>query len=147
MWKLKYDWSSLKLEFFQSDIDEVKEFFQRKYNVYNRNIQQNTKGWTKEKQLYKTDILQRALERKAKEEAKNLEIPVGQLKMAKKTVIWLLMKRLQKIIEDEDSDININELERILKMTKTELWEPTNISKNDTTLRWEPLDESLFIQD
>lgn len=143
--KQKYDWKDLKLQFFQSDIDEVKEFFQRKFNVYNRNIQQNTRGWTKEKQEYKEKILEKALERKAKEEAKNLEISTTQLKQAKKTVIWLLMKKLKQAIETED--INVKEQERILKMIKTELWEPTNISKNDTTLRWEPLDESLFIQD
>jgi hypothetical protein len=27
MAKLKYDWAKLKLEFFQSDFDEVKSFF------------------------------------------------------------------------------------------------------------------------
>lgn len=145
MAKQKYDWKDLKLEFFQDEIDEVKEFFQRKYNAYNRHIQQNTRGWTKEKQEYKEKILEKALEKKAKEEAKNLEISTTQLKQAKKTVIWLLMKKLKQAIETED--INVKEQERILKMIKTELWEPTNISKNDTTLRWEPLDESLFIQD
>jgi hypothetical protein len=85
--KQKYDWKDLKLQFFQSDIDEVKEFFQRKFNVYNRNIQQNTRGWTKEKQEYKEKILEKALERKAKEEAKNLEISTTQLKQAKKTLL------------------------------------------------------------
>jgi len=145
MAKQKYDWKDLKLQFFQSEIDEVKEFFQRKFNVYNRNIQQNTRGWTKEKQAYKEKILQKALEKKMKEEAKNLEVSVDQLKKAKKTVILLLMKKIQQVIEWWD--INIVEQERLLKMIKTELWEPTNISKNDTTVRWEPLDESLFIQD
>lgn len=145
MAKQKYDWTTLKLEFFQSDIDEVKEFFQRKFNVYNRNIQQNTRGWTKEKQEYKEKILEKALERRAKEEAKNLEIPMEQLKQAKKTTIQLLMKKLQEVIETKN--YNVKELEKILKMIKTELWEPTNISKNDNTVRGVALDESLFIQD
>lgn len=145
MAKQKYDWKDLKLQFFQSDIDEVKEFFQRKFNVYNRNIQQNTRGWTKEKQAYKEKILQKALEKKMKEEAKNLEMPVEQLKKAKKTVLWLLMRKIQQVIDWED--INIKDQEKILKMIKTELWEPTTISKNDTTFRWEPIDESKFIQD
>ena len=142
MTKQKYDFKAIKLEFFQDDIDEVKEFFKLKYNAYNRHIQANTKGWTKEKQEYKEKILEKALERKAKEEAKNLEVSVEQLKTAKKTVIGLLMKKLQQTIESKN--INIQEQEKILRMIKTELWEPTTISKNDTVLRWEPLDESLF---
>ena len=145
--KTTYNRQALKLEFFQSDIDEIKVFLESKYGQWKRNWtwNKNTRGWSKEKQEYKDKILEKALEKKAKEEAKNLEISTTQLKQAKKTVIWLLMKKLKQAI---DSDmINVKEQERILKMIKTELWEPTNISKNDTTLKTEPLDESLFIQD
>ena len=141
----KYDWKDLKLHFFQSDIDEVKWFFTDKKLTYNSDTRTHTKGWYNEKQAYKEKILQKALEKKAKEEAKNLEMPVEQLKKAKKTVLWLLMRKIQQVIDWED--INIKDQEKILKMIKTELWEPTTISKNDTTFRWEPIDESKFIQD
>lgn len=146
MAKQKYDWSALKLEFFNSEYDEVKEFFKQKYNVYNRNTQQNTRWRTKEKQAYKEKILAKVLEKKAKEEAKNLEIPVWKLKEAKKAVVGLLMKKISDVI-NEKSNLSIKDQERILKMIKTELWEPTTISKNDTTIKWEILDEKLFIQD
>ena len=141
----KYDRKALKLEFFQSDIDEVKWFFTDKKLTYNSDTRTRTKGRYNEKQERKQKILEKALERKAKEEAKNLEIPMEQLKKAKKTVLWLLMKKLQQAIET--GDINVKEQEKILKMIKTELWEPTSISKTDATIKWEPLDESLFIQD
>lgn len=151
----KYDWSKIKSDFFASDIDEVKEFIGNIWGKYNRNCAQATKGRTKEKQEWKQNIIEKALERKAKEEAKNLEIPLTQLKQAKKTVLWLVMKKLNKIIEVDKKDkenkdlstIDIKEQERMLRMIKTELWEPTSISKTDATIRWEPLDESLFIQD
>jgi len=146
MAKQKYDWIALKLEFFQSDIDEVESYLSQKWIKRNWwGIAKQTKGRAKEKQAYKEKILQQALERRAKEEAKNLEIPMDQLKKAKKTVLWLLMKKLQQVIDW--GDINVKEQEKILKMIKTELWEPTSISKNDNTVRGVALDESLFIQD
>ena len=113
MGKVKYDRQALKLEFFQSDIDEVYDFLKRKYGdkLAKSSMKNKCKGWGKEKQEYKDKILQKALDKKAKEEAESLEIPVDQLMRA-----------------------------------KTELGEPTTISKNDTTVRGEPLDESLFIQ-
>lgn len=144
--KTKYNRTALKLEFFQSDYDEVESYLSQKWIKRNWwGIAKQTKGRAKEKQEYKNNILQKALEKKAKEEAKNLEVSVDQLKQAKKTVIWLLMKKLKEVIEW--GDINVAEQEKILKMIKTELWEPTNISKTDATIKSNPLDESKFIQD
>lgn len=148
MAKQKYDWNSLKLQFFQSDIDEVYNFLKWIYGekAVKWNLKNKVKGWSKEKQEYKEKIFKKALEKKEKEEAKNLEIDMSELKKAKKASIKLLMKKISDIIEWWD-DVNVKDVERILKMIKTELWEPTTISKNDTTFRWEPIDESKFIQD
>lgn len=140
------DRQALKLEFFQSDIDEVKSFLNDKKVAYNSFSRKYTKGWYSEKQQYKNKILEKALEKKANEEAKNLEIPIDQLKQAKKAVIWLLMKKLQKNLEDKNAEVNVSEQERILKIIKTELGEPTNISKTDATIKGEPIDESLLIR-
>lgn len=144
--KTKYDRQALKLEFFQSEIDEVYNFLAWKYGekAVKWNLKNKVKGWSKEKQAYKDKILQKALEKRAKEEAKSLEIPTDQLMKAKKTVIWLLMKKLQDSIENWN--INISEQEKILKMIKTELWEPTNISKTDATIKGEPIPENLLIK-
>ena len=116
------------------------------------NMKNKCKGWGKEKQEHKDKILQKALERRAKEEAKNLEIPVDKLMKAKKAVIWLLMQKLEKTLEKQSKDnkdvvdVNVKEFEKILKIIKTELWEPTNISKTDATIKTEPIDENLLIR-
>lgn len=152
--KSTYNRQALKLEFFQSDIDEIKVFMESKYGQWKRNwtMNKNTRGWSKEKQGYKDKVLQQVLERRAKEEAKSLEIPVDQLMKAKKAVIWLFMNKLNKTIEkqkeskDGEANFNVKEFEKILKVIKTELGEPTNISKTDATIKTEPIDEDLLIK-
>lgn len=145
--KSKYDRQALKLEFFQSDIDEVERFFQDKFKTKtDGSIRKNTKGRSKEKQEYKDKILQKALERRAKEEAKNLEIPVDKLMKAKKAVIWLFMQKVEKELSQKEPNINVKEFDKILKIIKTELGEPTNISKTDATIKSEPIDENLLIK-
>jgi len=152
MGKVKYDRQALKWEFFHSEINEAKVFFEHKYGQWKRNwtMNRNTTGWSKEKQEYKDKILQEALEKRAKEEAKSLEIPIDQLMKAKKAVISLFMNKLNKTLaeqkKDEDADFNVKEFEKILKVIKTELGEPTNISKTDATIKTEPIDESLLIK-
>lgn len=148
----KYDRQALKLEFFQSDTDEVQDFLRWKFGekLAKSNMKNKCKGWSKEKQEYKDKILQKALEKRAKEEAKSLEIPIDQLMKAKKAVISLFMNKLNKVLAqqktDENADFNVKEFEKILKVIKTELGEPTNISKTDATIKTEPIDESLLIQ-
>lgn len=157
MARQKYDWAKIKADFLASDIDEVKEFIGKIWGRYNRNCSQATKGRAKEKKEMKERIIREAIEENIRKEVDSLEIPIWQLKAAKKTVLWLVMKKLNKIIEKEKKDeeneeinldnIDIKEQERMLRMIKTELWEPTSISKTDATIKWEPLDESLFIND
>ena len=150
--KSKYDRQALKLEFFQSDIDEVYNFLAWKFGekTVKWNLKNKVKGWSKEKQEYKDKVLQKALEKRAKEEAKSLEIPIDQLMKAKKAVISLFMNKLNKVLAqqktDENADFNVKEFEKILKVIKTELGEPTNISKTDATIKTEPIDESLLIK-
>ena len=150
--KQKWDYKQLKLDFFQSDIDEVKVFIETKYGQWrwNGTLNKNTRWRWKEKQEYKDKILQKVLEKRAEEEAKSLEIPVDKLMKAKKAVIWLFMNKLNRTLEeqktDKDADFNVKEFEKILKVIKTELGEPTNISKTDATIKTEPIDESLLIQ-
>lgn len=146
--KSKYDRQALKLEFFQSDIDEVQDFLKRKYGekLASSSMKNKCKGWSKEKQEYKDKILQKALERRAKEEAKNLEIPVDKLMKAKKAVIWLFMQKVEKELLQKEPNINVKEFDKILKIIKTELGEPTNISKTDATIKAEPIDENLLIR-
>ena len=41
--KQKYDWERMKMEFVLSEYDEVKQFMQDKYKIYNGEIAKNTK--------------------------------------------------------------------------------------------------------
>ena len=136
--KQKYDWSKLKLEYFQSDIDEIKSFFQAKWKPYVSTIRDNTRGRWKEKQAYKEKVLENALKEQSEKDVKELTIPVTFLMKAKK--MWIV-----KLVEMMWDKANIWELIKWINSIKTELWEPTNISKSDTTVRREPLDEDLFI--
>lgn len=146
--KQKYDFKQLKLEFFQSDIDEIKVFMETKYGQGKRNgtMNRNTRWRSKEKQEWKSKVLEQVLERRAKEEAKNLEIPVDKLMKAKKAVIWLFMQKVEKELQQKEPNVNVKEFDKILKIIKTELGEPTNISKTDATIKTEPIPESLLIK-
>lgn len=133
MWVQKYDYSALKLEFFESDYDEVSAFLTNKWLTSKIN-RTDTAGRSKDKKERKEKIVEKALERKQNELAKKLQIPMERLLEAKKTSIQLVRKKLQAIIKKTQEDwdlVDLKELETIWKMSKTELWEPTTVSKNE----------------
>ncbi len=133
MWVQKYDYSALKLEFFESDYDEVSAFLTNKWLT--SKINRTDTAWrSKDKKERKEKIVEKALERRQNELAKKLEIPMERLLEAKKTSIQLVRKKLQAIIKKTQEDwdlVDLKELETIWKMSKTELWEPTTVSKNE----------------
>ena len=95
-----------------------------------------TKGRGEEKQKRKDWIVEKALAKKQKELANKMEISFDDLLQAKKTIIDLLQAKLKqyaKELESEDWEVYINmkDLEKIWKITKTELGEPTFVSKNE----------------
>lgn len=123
--KSKYDRPALKLEFFQSDFDEVESFFQDKFKTKTDwSIRKNTKWRPKEKQAYKNKILEKAVQKNINKRANQLEIPVEALKESK-------MKFLAKIIEKCDmKDLSMKDLALWLEKIKTELGEPEHVSAN-----------------
>lgn len=141
MQQTKYDYNALKLEYFESDIDEIKWFWIDKGLNYNSRVATLTKGRGQEKQKRKDAIIQKALERKKNEIAKKLEIPVEDLFAIKKQAIELMKAKLNQYAKKrkenpDDTPINIKDVDKIRKMSKTELWEPTIVAKNEwkTTL-------------
>lgn len=141
MQQTKYDYNALKLEYFQSDIDEIKSFRLDKGLTYSSRTREMTKGRWQEKQKRKDAIIQKALERKKNEIAKKLEIPVEDLFAIKKQAIELMKAKLNQYAKKrkenpDDTPINIKDVDKIRKMSKTELWEPTIVAKNEwkTTL-------------
>lgn len=135
----KYDYHALKLEYFMSEISEVNGFFIDKGLTFNSRVREITKWRSKEKQKRLDDITAKALERKKNEIAKKLEIPVEDLFKTKKQAIELMKTKLKqymkKVEADElDAPINMKDVEKIWKMTKVELWEPTIVAQNTGTI-------------
>lgn len=136
MWVQKYDYSKLKLEFFQSDFDEVKSFLSDKWVNYNTKWSTNTRWRTKEKKEWKEKITKKVLLKKQNELAKKLDIPMEWLLETKKATIQLIMKKLKAIWDKSKEDwdiIDVKDVKTIREMSKVELWEPINVSKNDNT--------------
>ena len=125
--KQKYDRPTLKLEFFQSDIDEAYPFMVWKYGEKNVkwNLKNRIKWWSKEKQEYKNKILEKALMDNANKQAKWLEIPMEQLSIAKKNAVIKVIKQMM------DKDLDLVDLERTIKIIRTEMGLPTTYSKNE----------------
>ena len=135
MWVQKYDYSALKLEFFESDYDEVSAFLTNKWLTSKIN-RTDTAWWSKDKKERKEKIVEKALQRKQDELAKKLQIPMERLLESKKASIQLVRKKLQAIVERSTKDwdiIDLKDVKTIREMSKTELWEPTTVSKNDNT--------------
>jgi hypothetical protein len=72
-----------------------------------------------------------------------LEIPIEILKKGKKNWIIGIIKDLS----EKSEKLSMSDKVKGVNQLKIELWEPTSFSKTDTTLRGDPLDESLFIED
>lgn len=142
--KAKYDRADLKLKYFQSEIDDVKAFFKQLWSNYlDWNTTKKTKWWSKEKQEYKQKIIEKALKDNLKKQAKELEIDIEVLKKWKKNALVWIINQLSKNSER----MSMSDRVKWLNALKTELWEPTTVSKNENINKSEPLNESDFIRD
>lgn len=141
----KYDYSALKLAYFKSDTDDLTAFFRGMTGAKRLSwgITQKTKGRVKEKQEYKEKILQKALEANAKKQAEALEIPIDILKKAKKNGLVGLINDLS----SKDKKLSVSDRIKAVNAIKTELGEPTTISKNENLNKGTVLNEADFIQD
>lgn len=125
MAKQKYDWANLKLEFFKSDFDEVKAFFEHIWSSYNRNTLKQTKWWAKEKQEFNQKITEKALENALRKQAKELEIPMDQLAKAKKNAVIKAINQMM------NNTLSMSDSERIIRILRTEMWLPNTYSRNE----------------
>lgn len=133
--KTKFDRNALKLEFIESDFNEVKWFIEAKNIPYHRQTRESTKWRTKEKQEMKAKIVEDAIKMNAKKQAKELSVPLEDLMKWKKAVLQLLLHQVAKYVKSNQEDkkpkeIDVADAEKILKMFKTELWEPATIWAN-----------------
>lgn len=152
MAKQKHDYAALKQEFIDSEFDEVKWFITDKWLRYNSERAKRTKWRSKEKQAHKAMIVEDAIKISAKKKANELAIPMEDLMRWKKAIIWLLLQQVKKYVDESKNkdwtinEIDINNAEKILKMFKTELWEPstiwTNYNLNANKIEWLTEEES-----
>jgi len=125
--KQKYDYNKIKMEFMQSDFDEVKWFIIDKWLIYNSWWATRTKWWAKEKQKLKEKILAKATQNAITKQAKELELPMEQLTIAKKNAV---VKVIQKMM---GNDLDMADMERAIKILRTEMWLPNSYAKNENT--------------
>ena len=141
MQSTKFDYNALKLEYFESEIDEIKWFRLDKGLNYNTRVATMTKGRGEEKKKRRDWIIEKALAKKQTELAKDLEISIDELLKAKRNVIDLLQVKLKQYLwqVNEAWTIPVKDLKTLREMTKTELWEPTTIAKNEwkTEITWD----------
>lgn len=137
--KSKYDRPALKLEFIESEFNEVQPFFIQRYNkdtAKNRQIAVATKWRAKEKQELKAKIVEDAIQLNAKKQTKDLCVPLDELMKWKKTILQLLLLQVSKYVKDSKEedwtlhDVDVANAEKILRMFKTELGEPNTIWAN-----------------
>lgn len=123
--KSKYDRPKLKLEFFESEFDEVEGFFRDKFKTKTDwSIRKNTKWRTKRKQDMKHKAVEKALQKNINKRANKLEIPVEALREAKVKALWKIMEML------DTKNLSMKDMAVWLEKIKTELWEPERIGAN-----------------
>ena len=71
--------------------------------------------------------MNRAIERSITKQAKELEIPMNELTLAKKNAVAKVMQQIL------DKDLDIKDLETSIKILRTEMGLPTSYSKNENT--------------
>jgi hypothetical protein len=72
-----------------------------------------------------------------------LEVPIEALQLWKKNALVWIMNDLTK----KSDKMSMSDKVKWLNALKTELWEPTTVSKNENINKNEPLDVNDFIRD
>ena len=124
--KQRYDLVALKKEFMDSEFAEARSFLVSKWLVTKINSIK-TKWWAKEKRENKEKVLQKATEKAITKQANALEIPIDQLTLAKKNAVVKVINKMM------DKDLDMSDLERTIKILRTEMGLPTSYSKNENT--------------
>lgn len=131
MARAKYDWQALEAEFLNSNYQDVAPFIKARLGKDTANhtrIATKTKWWAEKKQWMKNIALEWATQNTIKKMTRELEIPMEQLTIAKTNAV---IKVINKMKEMEAKDANLGDLERIIKILRTEMGLPTTYSKNE----------------
>ena len=134
MARAKYDWQALEAEFLNSDYQDVAPFIKEKLGKDTANhtwIATKTKWWAEKKQWMKNVALEWATQNTIKKMTRELEIPMEQLTIAKTNAVIKVINKMKAMGDIKDIDLNLSDLERIIKIIRTEMGLPTTYSKNE----------------
>jgi len=138
--KQKRDYDKIKMEFMLSDFDDVKWFLSDSWVIYNSKRTTITKWRTKEKKEFKRRIYEQALKEKWEETAKEISDNVWRYEMLNED----MLERMEKQMEEDrrpaqkwekKRKLNSNDIMNMRKISRTERWLPTNISKVDWNIK------------
>ena len=137
----KYDWNTLKADYFKSDIIDVKGFFESIWYSHNTHIVKNTKGWSVEKKKWKKELKQKVIEKAEEEFIETYKPDIKELWLYHQALMAIIAKKLKSMAnkDTEAEDIYVADVERLWKMIKTEKNEPTVVSDNTNRQDW-PID-------
>jgi len=148
-WKSKYDYAVLKQEFMQSDIDDTREFIKQrlgKDTAKNNQLARKTTWWTKEKQRYKQKLAEKAIAKSLEKQANQLsaKIPLDRLVRMKSDFFDLIDQAIDTMMAQDN--VEIDKVIKWLNAIKTELWEPTSVSKNENENKEKIESISIIVQ-
>lgn len=122
----RHDWLKYKEDYFNSPIDEIKDFF----STYDRLVsigayKLNTKGWQEEKQEYKRKIFE-GKQKKLAKDPDILDLKQNLIK-GKELILKSILQRVQNL----NFDLNMSEHKIAIDVIKRELGEALDITKNE----------------
>lgn len=132
-WDAKYNRRELKRGYFKSPEKSFKDYL-RKHSEHERSdyIRQKVKKREDEKNERLQAIQDSAVEKVAEsEEAKALTDILANMKIMKQNalaVAWMILKHKIKTAKENPDEVDIADIEKLLKIVKTELGEPSSIS-------------------
>lgn len=135
-WKQKHDWIRYKQDYFDSDIDELTEFFASyKRTVGKHTFKGKTQGWKEEKLAYKKKLAENAREKLANDP------DITDIKIQIKKSCDNVVKKVAKLIGNKE-EFEISDMKNVKlgwEILKTELGEVTKITDNNIGFKEKPV--------
>ena len=139
----KYDRKTLKWQFFQSEILDIKTWWEWLGNKYNSGIQRNALWRKLEKEKRKESLVDKVMEVAEQEFIETYKPDIQELWKYHKLIMWIVAKKLVSMAkkEKEADDIFVWDIEKLRKMIKTEKNEPTVVTRSTGEMKFIPISD------
>lgn len=118
--KTKYDWPSLKQEFFESDYQECLAFFKSKYGRFDGNMSKQSRGWPGDKRAWRNAEVQLSLQNLQSDRVAGLKETLDKIVALCRGEIDTMAKK----------GVKVKSLVKIWEVLRTESGLPKAISHN-----------------